>query len=144
MIAPVDRTVLVIGSLAGDHLAIGPFFAIDSVGYGWMTLSGAGGSFAAKIECETSRYDLAALRQCLLDQHANPAAEQSWQSVDGQLLLGLSGTIQGAIRASVRIAEFGRSIRTLSYDIELDQSYLPDLISKLSAILDSIPEVQPQ
>jgi len=136
----VDQTVVIIGSPETDHVAIGPLFSIDSFGYGWMTVSGTSGSFSASIKTGTSRYDLAALIICLKTQHANPPALQSWVSSDGELQIGFSGDVLGAIRASVRIAEIGQQSRTLSYDLDLDQSYLPDLISQLSTILASMPE----
>jgi hypothetical protein len=137
-----DQTVLVIGSQEADHLAIGPLFAVDGFGYGSMAVSGKSGPFSASIECETSRHDLAALRTCLEAQRKNPATEQSWLSSDGELQIGFSGNVLGSIRASVRIAEIGEQNRTLGYNLDLDQSYLPDLISRLSMILASMPEAQ--
>ncbi len=137
----VDQTVVIIGSPETDHVAIGPLFAIDSFGYGWMTASGTSGSFSASIKTGTSRHDLAALITCLKTQHANPAAQQSWVSSDGELQIGFSGSALGSICASVKLAVHQQN-RTLSYDLDLDQSYLPDLMFQLSTILASMPEAQ--
>lgn len=138
----VDQTVLVIGSLEGDYLAIGPVSEVDSFGYGSVAVGGASGSFTAKIECETSRHDLASLKDRIEAQHSNPALQQNWVSMDGDLRIGFSGTILGAIRAHVSITQFGENNRMLSYDLGLDQSYLPKLIMQLATILSSVPEVQ--
>lgn len=140
--ASVEQMVVVIGSLETDHLAIGPLLALDSFGYGWMTLSATSGSFSATARIGTSRRDLAALRACLEIQREHPSTEQGWFSSDGELRIGFSGSVLGAIRANVRIAEIGLQNRTLSYDLDLDQSYLPDLILRLSTILASMPEAQ--
>lgn len=138
----VDQTVLVIGSLVADYLSIGPISDVDGFGYGSVAVGGASGSFSAKIKCETSRHDLASLKDWIKAQHSNPALQQNWVSMDDQLRIGFSGTVLGAIRASVIITQFGECDRVLSYDLVLDQSYLPKLIMQLATILASMPEAQ--
>ncbi|MGW9332614.1 WapI family immunity protein [Bosea sp. NPDC055594] len=128
-----------IGSV-GDYLTLGPILEVDEFGWGHMELRARSGRFSAEIVCHTSPHDLRALSTILRAQHAQTTLQQSWNSFGGELRLEFSGDIRGGVCVAIKLADIGECERVLSYNLDIDQSYLPALIEQLSQIIASMPE----
>ncbi|KUL97097.1 hypothetical protein DK26_04075 [Bosea sp. WAO] len=130
---------VLLGSV-GDYLKLGPVLEVDEFGWGHTEVGARSGRFSAEIVCHTSAHDLRALSTILRTQHAQPTLQQSWNSCDGELRLEFSGDIRGDVRVAIRLADIGERERVFSYNLDIDQSYLPALIEQLSQIIVSMPE----
>ncbi len=107
---------------------------MDAYGYGQMMVVAKSGPFSAALICQTSRHDLSALREALIAQRANPTLLQSWVSSDAEVGLDLSGDARGGVAIAVKVTDRGSSERSLTFCLELDQSYLADPIEQLTKL----------
>lgn len=108
---------------------------------GWLavTVDVRTGGFAGKAEAGVHVEELRRFGRDLQRLHDRLAGEARLVSVEGWFDLALVGDGSGAVTLSgtVRDRPDGRQRNELRFRLHLDQSYLPDAVESLTALVDS-------
>jgi hypothetical protein len=94
-----------------------------------------GGSLPITIETQ----DLAQLRRQLLEAHTDLGATISFAPSSGYFSLIAEGDGRGHYAMRCSVGRGSRGVTIASFEIEFDQSYLPEIIEQLDEALERYP-----
>ena len=94
-----------------------------------------GGSFPITVET----HDLAHLRRQLVEAHADLGATIAFAPSSGYFSLVAEGDGRGHYAMRCTVGRGSRGVTIASFDIEFDQSYLPEIIEQLDEALERFP-----
>jgi len=109
--------------------------------HGWVSceLTVKAGAWSGSYAAELRTPEFPLFREQLEQLRREPTAIAVFETLEGQLKLRLIGDRRGHIRVRGRAMDKAGIGNQLEFGLEIDQSYLPELIAKLKLIEKRFP-----
>jgi len=143
---------LVIGSLEGEHLALEPVDPewkthVDpgrDQDYWWIrcAVDASANGFRGSVQGSLLVEELRQLRDGLIRLRGEPTSSAGLDALEAWLFIHLRGDRLGHVRASCEVRDDTQGTR-LTFELNLDQTYLLPMIHELDDMLDGIPMARP-
>ncbi len=107
----------------------------------WLTVSIAVcvGGFSGRVRAAILTAELAAFAEQLRRLHEQLTGSAEFTTIEGQLSLTLTCDIRGHITLQGEVLDQAGIGNRLSFHLDLDQSFLPQSIQELDAVIQAFP-----
>ena len=143
-----QQAVLVIGKESSEHVAIriSSRERVGSEDYwdgNWLNaeVSVVVGSWQGQFNAYLGSYDFVRFRKELENLYEKLTGEANFATLDSKLYFAFHGDGLGHIHVDGTACDYSGTGNTLRFSLELDQTYLPNIITQLMKIEGAYPVV---